>query len=378
MSDYEFINLKEAISELRYFTQTILEMIYRADGSPAFIPYEVSQYWPEVQYKIREFCEDLNHVCNFITENTARSLIQKIKNALILRDEFEVLLKKADNPQDEKVINKFHQLHLSINELSAWKINFKEQISSFSERDIQEIIKFILKKTTILDESGSYLKQLSKISEEDKNEFINRTIILYNMYINGDFSIELKANLNNFLLECLYNSINKEEIKLKEKEKEALIRIESARNQSTIIEFKNKADSLKVYIYILNFWIVSLFIFIILLFLQKYYSPPEVDIKLIYSIGLIIAISSLMAFLIKEKNILSSQYYNYIKCHTEMVALSTYIVDIDKIKSEDLKIRLAEKYFTGYLQADKEANSNAISNESINQLISLIKETQKK
>ncbi|MDC4571049.1 hypothetical protein NQ776_18220, partial [Acinetobacter baumannii] len=73
-----------------------------------------------------------------------------------------------------------------------------------------------------------------------------------------------------------------------------------------------------------------------------------------------------------------SQYYNYIKCHTEMVALSTYIVDIDKIKSEDLKIRLAEKYFTGYLQADKEANSNAISNESINQLISLIKETQKK
>ncbi|HCD3129842.1 TPA: hypothetical protein NBM72_001442, partial [Acinetobacter baumannii] len=58
--------------------------------------------------------------------------------------------------------------------------------------------------------------------------------------------------------------------------------------------------------------------------------------------------------------------------------LSTYIVDIEKIKSEDLKIRLAEKYFTGYLPIEKEINSNAISSDAINQIISLIKESQKK
>lgn len=378
MSNYEFKSLNEAIPELRYFSQINLEMIYRADGSPAFIPYEVSQSWPDIQYKIREFCENLSYISNFTTDNTTRVLNQKIRNILILRDEFYILLKKADNPQDKKVINKFEELHLLINELRAWKITLKEDISSLNEREIQEIVIFISKTTTILDESGSYLKQLSKFSEEDKIDFINKITKLYNIYNNGDYNLELKINLNNFLIQCLYNNISKEEVKLKEKEKESLIRIESARNQSTIKEFKNKADSLKVYIYILNGLIVSLFILIILVFLQKYYSSPKIDIEIIYSIGLIIAISSLMAFLIKEKNILSSQYHNYIKCHTEMVALSTYIVDIDKIKSEDLKIRLAEKYFTGYLQADKEANSNAISNESINQLISLIKETQKK
>ncbi|EPC7181125.1 hypothetical protein ACR2RG_003383 [Acinetobacter baumannii] len=112
--------------------------------------------------------------------------------------------------------------------------------------------------------------------------------------------------------------------------------------------------------------------------MQKYYSQPEINSKIIYSIGLIIAISNLMAFLIKEKNVLSNQYHSYIKCQTEMVALSTYIVDIEKIKSEDLKIRLAEKYFTGYLPIEKEINSNAISCDLINQIISLIKESQKK
>lgn len=45
---------------------------------------------------------------------------------------------------------------------------------------------------------------------------------------------------------------------------------------------------------------------------------------------------------IKEKNVLSNQYHNYMKCHTELVAMATYIVDIDKNKSEDLKVRLAE------------------------------------
>jgi hypothetical protein len=63
------------------------------------------------------------------------------------------------------------------------------------------------------------------------------------------------------------------------------------------------------------------------------------------------------------------------KCHTELVALATYLVDINEEKSEDLKIRLAEKYFTGY---STENNDNSINNEALSQIVSLLKDIQKK
>ncbi|PNW15991.1 hypothetical protein C1642_17790 [Acinetobacter sp. AKBS16] len=66
------------------------------------------------------------------------------------------------------------------------------------------------------------------------------------------------------------------------------------------------------------------------------------------------------------------------KCHTELVAMATYVVDIDKNKSEDLKVRLAEKYFTGYLNDNKESTSSFNNNDSMEQLVNLLKEIQKK
>ncbi|MFL9473833.1 hypothetical protein ACT40B_05515 [Acinetobacter baumannii] len=58
--------------------------------------------------------------------------------------------------------------------------------------------------------------------------------------------------------------------------------------------------------------------------------------------------------------------------------MATYVVDIDKNKSEDLKVRLAEKYFTGYLNDNKESTSSFNNNDSMEQLVNLLKEIQKK
>lgn len=53
-------------------------------------------------------------------------------------------------------------------------------------------------------------------------------------------------------------------------------------------------------------------------------------------------------------------------------------MEIDKNKSEDLKVRLAEKYFTGYLNDNKGSTSSFNNNDSMEQLVNLLKEIQKK
>jgi len=220
-----------------------------------------------------------------------------------------------------------------------------------------------------------YLNTFNKLQASAKTEPLTKLIFAFNRSQDGTYTPELILDLNNSLYEKTKNNIINEELKLKSKEKESLIKIENAKNESTIIEFKNKAQGLRVYIILLNGLITSLFIGIILIFFKKYFHPPQDAIEIVYSITLVVAISSFIAFLMREKNILSTQYHNYMKCHTELVALATYLVDINEEKSEDLKIRLAEKYFTGY---STENNDNSINNEALSQIVSLLKDIQKK
>ncbi|MDC5492423.1 hypothetical protein OHX07_13750 [Acinetobacter baumannii] len=380
--------LKNQIDNLKSFQN----IVWNPEGSKAYLNRFPSsgillKWNGEIIPTINEACEKYLNAIDFMDEITISNLLELIQEIIDLKEELIILI--SNNSQDNQniFIKNFNLLYENVNKLAKISIYLDTTKVGSS---LEKLIKFISKPLGINAEY--YINEINKMDMVSKYSLPDIFVNLYNKTQDGTYTPELLNEIGiptvsqfqktlyeaEKLLEEKVKRIQNKENELKIKEKEALIRIESAKNQSTIKEFKRKADGLKVYIYILNALIVFLFIVIICIFMQKYYSQPEIDSKIIYSIGLIIAISSLMAFLIKEKNVLSNQYHSYIKCHTEMVALSTYIVDIEKIKSEDLKIRLAEKYFTGYLPIEKEINSNAISSDLINQIISLIKESQKK
>ncbi|EHU1907391.1 hypothetical protein A1E89_RS10745 [Acinetobacter baumannii] len=380
--------LKNQIDNLKSFQN----IVWNPEGSKAYLDHFPSsgillKWNGEIIPAINEVCEKYLNAIDFMDEITISNLVELIQEIIDLKEELIILISNNSQNNHNIFIKNFNLLYENINKLAKTSIYLD---STKAGSSLEKLIKFISKPLGINAEY--YINEINKMDMVSKYSLPDIFVNLYNKTQDGTYTPELLNEIGiptvsqmqkklyeaEKLLEEKGKRIQNKENELKIKEKEVLIRIESAKNQSTIKEFKRKADGLKVYIYILNALIVFLFIVIISIFMQKYYSQPEINSKIIYSIGLIIAISSLMAFLIKEKNILSNQYHNYIKCHTEMVALSTYIVDIEKIKSEDLKIRLAEKYFTGYLPIEKEINSNAISSDAINQIISLIKESQKK
>ncbi|WP_447505826.1 hypothetical protein [Acinetobacter pittii] len=344
-------------------------------------PYEWSF---EILPKLNQTYELLKNFFIFISDETVVELSSHIKRLLEIVDKLILIVHQFNEKKENEFKDQFNELKKTITALIKIPLFFKEIDNSTLDSDKEKIFFHILKSLNF--NTDFYIRNFYKLNDLNRTVLVNKFIFAQNKVTDGTYTPQILEEINQFLLEITQKIISEKEKlliekekKLREKEKQTIIRIESAKNESTIIEFKKKADDLKVYIYLLNGLIAALFISIILIFLQKYFSHPKETISFLYSAALVIAISSFMAFLIKEKNILSGQYHNYIKCHTEMVALATYVVDIDKVKTEDLKIRLAEKYFTGYLPDSKEANSNSLSNnDSINQIITLLKEIQKK
>lgn len=370
-------NLQYQLTRLKAINNISLIPTFPNNNKEFKLPNQLIHEWTfEFLPNLNECYDKFNNIIKFLKGSTAAEAIEKIKVINQFSDNFIVSINQLNEENTIDLMRVFDDLKSALLSLINQKVFLKEIEDDLTLQEKEIVLNFILK--TFSNSADFYKREFNKLNSEDQNNLLNKLIFAYNRVTDNTYDPLIFDEINQFLIQTTEKNIRSQEVELKEKEIQTNIRIESAKNESTIIEFKKKAEDLKVYIYLLNAIIVSLFITIILIFFQKYFNHPKETIDFLYSLTLVIAISSFIAFLIKEKNVLSNQYHNYMKCHTELVAMATYVVDIDKNKSEDLKVRLAEKYFTGYLNDNKESTSSFNNNDSMEQLVNLLKEIQKK
>lgn len=370
-------NLQYQLTRLKAINNISLIPTFPNNNKEFKLPNQLIHEWTfEFLPNLNECYDKFNNIIKFLKGSTAAEAIEKIKVINQFSDNFIVSINQLNEENTIDLMRVFDDLKSALLSLINQKVFLKEIEDDLTLQEKEIALNFILK--TFSNSADFYKREFNKLNSEDQNNLLNKLIFAYNRVTDNTYDPLIFDEINQFLIQTTEKNIRSQEVELKEKEIQTNIRIESAKNESTIIEFKKKAEDLKVYIYLLNAIIVSLFITIILIFFQKYFNHPKETIDFLYSLTLVIAISSFIAFLIKEKNVLSNQYHNYMKCHTELVAMATYVVDIDKNKSEDLKVRLAEKYFTGYLNDNKESTSSFNNNDSMEQLVNLLKEIQKK
>ncbi|HCQ9656556.1 TPA: hypothetical protein OMQ23_003161, partial [Acinetobacter baumannii] len=100
----------------------------------------------------------------------------------------------------------------------------------------------------------------------------------------------------------------------------------------------------------------------------------------LYFLSLIISLTGLLAFLIKEKNSLTAQRDYFERCDTELNAFITYVSDFDPDEIKKLKFDLAKNYFIGgNAQISKGTTQDqTLTPENMKQILDILKELSKK
>ncbi|WP_419876761.1 hypothetical protein [Acinetobacter indicus] len=319
--------------------------------------------------RVLKFVETCRIYYRFLSEDSSNKIKTKIEEILSIYLELQKLNDEITPENVNQFSTKLEKLDILSDNLEGLILTLDPDYILENNEDIIEIIDII--SSTINFDENYYKDEILKINSSNlKQAALQDLILFYNSVLAGVPEYRYIHNINSLIL-------NESKKNIKKTELESNIELEIAKNEYSIIEFKNKADQFKRPIRILNILIYGAFSIMILIVFTKFISQPDLK-DIYYSIPLILVLSSFIAYLNKEKKTLSDQYHNYMKCHTELIALSTYIVGIDRVKSENLKIHLADKYFTGYGQNDNNSIATLLSNENINQIISLLKDIQKK
>lgn len=196
----------------------------------------------------------------------------------------------------------------------------------------------------IIEESSSVLfhEIIKKIIElyNDKSQTKNITLEISNIF----------QNYTNQKYKSRMQELENERKKFEEYKSKAIEKLETARNKQIITAFKNASTKTTTLIRGLYILIFAIFIIIIgLLFCRVQESKNNIhpDIphyfndfyfhvlniqsfdlqSFLYFLSLIISLTGLLAFLIKEKNSLTAQRDYFERCDTELNAFITYVSD---------------------------------------------------
>ncbi|MBC6791974.1 hypothetical protein, partial [Acinetobacter baumannii] len=235
-------------------------------------------------------------------------------------------------------------------------------------------------------------------NNKTQNENLNLDII--NIYLKHK-NEEYKLNIKN--LEDEKNIFKNEQKEFEEYKSKANEKLETARNKQIITAFKNASTKTKTLIRGLYILIFAIFIIIIRLlfcrvqeakknihpdiphyFNDFYFQVSNIqsfDLQsFLYFLSLIISLTGLLAFLIKEKNSLTAQRDYFERCDTELNAFITYVSDFDPDEIKKLKFDLAKNYFIGgNAQISKGTTQDqTLTPENMKQILDILKELSKK
>jgi hypothetical protein len=207
---------------------------------------------------IHESASKYESLIYFLAEETLNKIKNYVDKILELYDDLIIITNSIKKDNSNKDFNDIYKSFIeTVNNLNFTPIFLKEDVTDYSQQDVVFIIEYIAQSMSL--DTYFYLNTFNKLQASAKTEPLTKLIFAFNRSQDGTYTPELILDLNNSLYEKTKNNIINEELKLKSKEKESLIKIENAKNESTIIEFKNKAQGLRVYIILLNGLITSLF-----------------------------------------------------------------------------------------------------------------------
>ncbi|MDC5430780.1 hypothetical protein NRA51_12585 [Acinetobacter baumannii] len=383
-------NLIESVSELEKFKEFEVKFF----GEERFPTQIQSGKWREEGLKsIKEIITTLTEYSVYYTPQFSEEVKIKLNEVIILYKKIIEVILIEDISNFSLYFNNIKSNISTIVE-TLLKPKFKDITQDeFKNDDFFKLTPYIIALHK-LDSLGQLLTFISK--ESNKDLYYKTTCILVDF---NNLSYREKSEKISVLpaqITSIYQNYveessaqKKEELrmelsKVEQKRLQTIEEIERAKNSLIITAFKDKSDSVKDYINILYFMISLLFLVIIASLFFRLNIKPEEKFHLLpflYFVSYITAISSFLAFLIKEKNRLVAQSDYFNRCHVELSALPTYVYDLEKSEIENLKIELAHKYFTGGATNNENKNNNQdlnISNENIKQMLEIIKEVSKK
>lgn len=349
--------IKQIIEEIREKTKNGLP-IKPYDQDPNQVSMGMRREIDLAQSKLYTFLKEIESFGNFIDDiqfSYIKTALEKIleyidsiienpiTNLLTNINERQELLNEINNLPVITSLDFYNTGEVNIPSLT-FLIDYINQIfETFSEFDIPYI--------------------LNNANIPELNDLINAFVSIHNEYKTYQNSPSLpKLTIIAYnLLQSIVDKTKKTELndsieKLQDTTIKMKNRVGLAGNSNLFISFNDEANSFKWKIISYNIAILLILILVLislsLLIFVMIFTPDFKFIKDYHFYGFYISffffLSVLIAYLIKERSrLISHQYYCKIT-YLELLAIIPFTTEIeDSVKVDDLKVRLAERYFLG-------------------------------
>lgn len=379
--------VKDIIEEIRKKTQNGLPITpYDREANQVSLDRREKIY--KAQDKLRFFLNEFETYCTFIEESTLDTIFSSLNKILLSINNISVL-----------PLNNYEKLEQKENILLTEIMSLPNILSlpfynngSINVPAINNLILHI-NETFLLFKDLNIDLILKEANYEELNQIIQSMLAIHNEHILSPESksfpkLILEAyKILNFVSDKskriqLNDSIEKLEdttIKMKN-------RVGLAGNSSLFNSFKDEADSFKWKIIIYNTAILSILTIVLtslsLLIFIMIFTPGFKFIKDYHFYGFYISffffISLLLAYLIKERSrLISHQYYCKIT-YLELLAMIPFTTEIeDSVKVDDLKVRLAERYFLGPNRIlNNTEHTDSMTTSKLSEIIKLVQEVK--
>lgn len=386
------IEVEKKLSKINTFVTVYSEFksFHNASGSRLKFRQKVEVF--------RDFCSAFSSLKNFFPEHIINTVDEKLQP--LLKSPTELSSSENNFLDEESALNDFYKAIDNLPKLREVSIQLPKNIN---KEDFLDLINLLMTKYGIFLDFINSEDFINKTSLMSSSETQSKLISLYNSLI----SMKSPDVINNFISCNEYFKVITNKSKIKEAEKKRVLLEQENQKKESYLEklkqkaievertiatqsntrlqevFDNEAKSLNLKIDNLHNAIFAFFMLLLLVIFTAavmVYTHEFLPIEkfYIFYLSIFLTVTAILTYLIKERNrIVKYQHYCQIS-YLEISALADYTAQLDdKVKTEDLKIQLAHKYFQGpngnTNQADNEKDLSFFSSK-LNELTNMVKD----
>lgn len=384
-------------NELSEINEIIKEILDKTESGLPVKPYDPDpdKYIPglrliiaERHNELRTFIHEFNIFKSFVDDSVLRDILKSLKKVLMHINNLIALpisdVKQAEIERD-RLLEEIHELpliynfhfyntgNINIPALKSLIIRIQDSLQLFSDLNIDLI--------------------LSEANYSELNDILSKILEIHNEYVFAPESpllprltLEAYKTLKGVSDKSKKIELNDSIVELEDRTIKMKQSVDLSGNSDLFNAFKTEADSFTWKIISYNVAVLSILVLVLislsLLVFIMIFTPDFKFIKDYHFFGFYISffffISVLLAYLIKERSrLISHQYYCKIT-YLELLAMVPFTTQIqDSVKVDDLKIRLAERYFLGPNRMLNSLDPNSsITTSKLSELIKLAQEVK--
>ncbi|MDC5602455.1 hypothetical protein OFM92_05840 [Acinetobacter baumannii] len=379
--------INDLIAEIRVKTERGLP-VKPYDENPDNISFALKHEISRAQDKLNSFFYEFSTYNSFIEEKTLEEIASSL-NKILSNINTLIDLPISDTQQAVKYRGEL------LREITNLPVVFNLHLYNTGNINIAALKTLILRINSTFDlfSDLNIDSILSDANFIELNDIINCIVAIHNEYIvNPESPFFPKLTIEAYkVLKLVSDKSKKIELndsieKLEDKTIIMKQKIDLSGNSNLFDAFKNEADSFNWKIISYNTAILLILISVLtslsLLIFIMIFTPDFKFIKDYHFYGFYISffffLSILLAYLIKERSrLISHQYYCKIT-YLELLAMVPFTTQIqDSIKIDDLKIRLAERYFLGPNRMQNSSDpTSSVTTSKLSEVIKLAQEVK--